>query len=121
MQTRRILLQNRLIQLQNRRIQLQNRRIKLQTGRIQLQYRRIQLQTGRTQSQRRRIQLQKPVINVKYLMKTYIAQQLNIGMFPTRSCSRTLNACLLVFHKCCKIEAIAIFTRSFPRLHMVYS
>ena len=62
MQTRRILLQNRLIQLQNRRIQLQNRRIQLQTGRIQLQYRRIQLQTGRIQSQRRRIQLQKPVI-----------------------------------------------------------
>ena len=62
MQTRRILLQNRLIQLQNRRIQLQNQRIQLQTGRTQLQYRRIQLQTGRIQSQRRRIQLQKPVI-----------------------------------------------------------
>ena len=64
MQTRRILLQNRRIQLQTGRIQLQNRRIQLQTGRIQLQKRRTQLQTGRIQLQSRRIQLQKPVIYI---------------------------------------------------------
>ena len=92
MQTRRILLQNRLIQLQNRRIQLQNRPIQLQTGRIQLQYRRIQLQTGRIQLQRRRIQLQKPVIIIINYTAVYTHN------LPLEPCTYIINYVILFIY-----------------------